>query len=81
MSKQSVNKLKGKRAVIKTVTRGKHVGEFKFTLYAENGEAIAQSYPESYTQKHSLLETLQSNFPDFPVDDTTKPDEDVATAE
>src|SRR5688572_7173005 len=60
-----------KKAVIKKVTHGKLKGQFRFLLVAENGEVVAVSHPETYTQKHSLLETLATNFPNFTVEDTT----------
>jgi hypothetical protein len=40
-----------------------------FTLIATNGEAIAQS--EAYNQKESALETLNTYFPNFMLDDRT----------
>lgn len=60
-----------KKAIITTVKRGKHQGEFKFKLVAANGETIAQSYPESYTQKHNAIKVLKKNFPDFEIQDQT----------
>lgn len=61
-----------KKAQIKQISRGKHKGEFRFLLFASNGEVIANSHPESYTQKHSCIETLTNNFPDFVIEDKTK---------
>lgn len=63
-----------KKARIILVTKGKNVGQFRFKLYGINGEPVANSHPETYTQKHSCIETLQNNFPDFVIIDTTKPD-------
>ena len=54
-----------KTATIKRITHGKLKGQFRFILKAENGEIIATS--ESYTQKHSCKETLESNFPNFKI--------------
>lgn len=62
-----------KQAVIKLITKGKHKGEFTFFLEAENGETIAQSYPESYTQKHNVIEILESSFSDFDIVDRSIP--------
>jgi len=60
-----------KKVKISKVKRGIHQGEFKFRLIAKNGEPIAQSYPESYPRKQSLIKTLNRNFPDFIIIDTT----------
>ena len=60
-----------KKAKITTVKKGPRMGQFKFQLIAANGEPIAQSYPESYTQKHNAIEVLEKNFPDFVIEDTT----------
>jgi len=46
-------------------------GQFRFTLHAINGEMIAQSWKETYTQKHSCITTLKTNFPDFKIIDET----------
>lgn len=40
-----------------------------FTLVASNGEAIAQS--EAYNQKESALDTINTYFPNFMLDDRT----------
>jgi uncharacterized protein YegP (UPF0339 family) len=58
-----------KTAIITTVKKGKHKGEFKFTLKAANGEAVAQSYPESYTALHNCIKTLKHCFPDYKIVD------------
>ena len=60
------------KAYIKKVKKGKRIGEFKFTLAAANGETIAQSYPETYTQKHNCIKTLKTHFPQFEIVDLTK---------
>lgn len=52
-------------AKITTVKKGRHKGEFKFTLYAVNGEPVAQSYPETYKTLQSCKKTLASCFPAF----------------
>lgn len=62
-----------KKAIITLVTRGKNKGQFRFTLIGINGEPVANSHPETYTQKHSCIETLESNFPDFVIIHTTVP--------
>lgn len=54
-----------KTAQIKRVTHGHMKGQYRFLLKAENGKIIATS--ETYTQKHSLLETLETNFPNFKI--------------
>lgn len=61
-----------KKAVIKQVTHGKNKGQFRFILYAANGEPIADSHPETYTQIHSAIDTITNNFPSFVIDDQTK---------
>jgi uncharacterized protein YegP (UPF0339 family) len=66
-----------KTAVIQKVTRGRQKGQFKFVLFASNGEPIADSHPETYTQKHSAMETLRANFSDFVIVDQTKEGEDI----
>jgi uncharacterized protein YegP (UPF0339 family) len=58
-----------KKAIIKKVTHGKLKGQFRFILKAENGEIVATS--ETYTQKHSCIETIESNFPNFIIEDKT----------
>jgi uncharacterized protein YegP (UPF0339 family) len=64
-----------KKALIKKVSKGKLKGQYRFVLKAENGETVAVSSPESYTQKHSALETLEANFPDFKIIDKTNENE------
>lgn len=61
-----------KKALIKKVSKGKKKGEFRFVLLAKNGEPIAQSFPETYTQKHNCISTLENHFPDFEILDLTK---------
>jgi len=53
------------KAKITTVKTGRHKGEFKFTLYADNGEPVAQSYPETYKTLQSCRKTLKNCFPAF----------------
>lgn len=60
-----------KKAIINKVTKGKHAGQYRFTLKGANGETVAVSHPETYTQKHSCIETLNSCFPDFKIEDET----------
>lgn len=60
------------RAVLKKVTKGKNKGQYRFILYSTNGEVIAQSHPETYTQKHSAKDTIRNNFPNFALVDKTK---------
>lgn len=57
------------KAVIKKVTHGKRKGQFRFVLKATNGEIIATS--ETYTQKHNVIEVLNSYFCEFEILDTT----------
>lgn len=66
-----------KTAIIKKVSHGKLKGQYRFLLVAENGEIIAQSYPETYTQKHNAIEVLTDNFPDFEISDQTKEKNEV----
>lgn len=61
-----------KKALIKRIAKGKKKGEFRFVLKAENGETVAVSGTETYTQKHSCIETLNSCFPLFHIIDLTK---------
>lgn len=58
------------KAIIKTVTRGKLKGQFRFILKAKNGEIIATS--ETYTQKHNVKDLLAKHFPNFEIVDVTK---------
>lgn len=67
-----VQNINMRKAKIKRIAKGKKKGEFRFVLYAINGEVIANSHPESYTQKHSCIATLKNNFPNFEIEDTTK---------
>ena len=55
------------KALIKTVKKGKHVGEYKFTLYGKNGEPVGQSYPETYTTIANCKKTLRNCFPAFEI--------------
>lgn len=59
------------KAVIKTVSKGRQKGQFRFQLIASNGKTIATSGTENYTQKHSCIETLTNNFPNFKIEDKT----------
>ena len=60
-----------RKAIISVVKTGKLKGQFRFKLIGTNGKTIAQSYPETYTQKHNCVSLLQSNFPMFKIVDTT----------
>lgn len=60
-----------KKAIIKQVSRGARKGEYRFVLKAANGETIATSGTESYTQKHNCLQVVLDHFPDFAIEDTT----------
>lgn len=52
------------------VTKGQYVGQFRFRLYALNGEMIATS--EQYTQKHNAVSVLKKYFSNFEIIDKTK---------
>lgn len=54
---------------IKTVSRGKEKGQFRFILIGNNGEPVAQSWPESYATKQKCVQTLKRLFPDFEIVD------------
>ena len=58
-------------AIIKTVRKGKRKGQFRFVLKAPNGEVIASSGSESYTQKHNCYEVLAKYFTKFAILDLT----------
>ena len=60
------------KAIIKTVSKGKQKGQFRFVLVAANGEIVATSGSESYTQKHNCIKTLEALFPQFEITDKTK---------
>jgi uncharacterized protein YegP (UPF0339 family) len=60
------------KAIIKIVSKGKQKGQFRFNLIADNGQTIATSGTENYTQKHSCIETLKTSFPNFEIVDKTK---------
>lgn len=60
-----------KTAIIKQVSKGKQKGQFRFVLKAENGQVVATSGSENYTQKHNLISTLESNFKEFTIIDKT----------
>src|SRR5215217_6550875 len=68
------NNMAKKTAEISTVKNN----QFRFLLKV-NGNTVARSYPETYTQKHNCIETVISLFPDFEViDKTKKPDDNPA---
>lgn len=60
-----------KKAIIKTVKSGKRKGQFRFILVAKNGEPIANSGNESYTQKHNCISVLKNHFPEFTIIDNS----------
>lgn len=48
--------------------------EYRFKLFSANGEEIAISSrddKQTYTQKHSAIDTLKNNFPDYTIVDET----------
>lgn len=55
------------KALITTVKKGKHKGEYKFQLIAKNGEPVAQSWPESYTSLQMCKKTLKNCFPEYVI--------------
>ncbi len=60
--------------VLKTQSK-RWKARYYFKLFASNGEQIAVSSRDdklTYTEKHSVIETLESNFPDFEIIDKTK---------
>ena len=59
------------KALIKKVTKGRFKGQFRFVLKASNGEVIATSATEFYTQKHNVREVLEKYFPNFEIIDLT----------
>jgi uncharacterized protein YegP (UPF0339 family) len=61
-----------KRAIIDKVKSGREKGQYKFVLRALNGEVIARSHPEAYTQLHSAVDTLKEHFKDFVIYEKTK---------
>lgn len=44
--------------------------EFYFTLHAKNGKLISTG--ETYTRKSNAKKSIENNFPDFKIIDTTK---------
>ena len=60
------------KAVIKKVRSGKQKGQFRFELIGTNGETIATSGSENYTQKHNAIDVLSKYFPTFTIEDKTK---------
>lgn len=54
-------------AIVKKVSKGKLKGQFRFVLKAKNGEIIATSGTESYTQKHNCISVLKEHFPNFKI--------------
>lgn len=69
------------KALIKKVSKGKQKGQFRFVLIGKNGQVIATSGTENYTQKHSCIETLEANFPQFKIVDTTVKQKSVTVKE
>lgn len=60
------------KAIITKVSHGRKKGEFRFKLVGKNGEVIATSGSETYTQKHNVTEVLGDYFSNFTVVDKTK---------
>ena len=60
------------KAIITKVSHGRKKGEFRFKLVGKNGEVIATSGSETYTQKHNVTEVLADYFSNFTVEDKTK---------
>lgn len=59
-----------KKVIIKKVSHGKLKGQYRFILVASNGEPIATS--ETYTQKHNIIDLLNTHFSEFEIVDKTK---------
>lgn len=59
------------KVIITRVTHGKRKGEFRFKLVGKNGEVVATSGTETYTQKHNVIEVLEVYFFNFPIVDKT----------
>lgn len=57
-------------ALIKRVTHGKHKGEYRFVLVADNNEIVATS--ELYESKQACLKTVENLFPGFEIKDKSK---------
>ena len=53
------------KAIIIRVTKGKNKGQFRFKLVGFNGEAIAQSHPETYKNLVDCEATLDKYFSSF----------------
>ena len=62
------------KAIIKTVSKGKQQGRFRFVLKAKNGEVIATSGTQSYASKQGCKQTLKDCFPQFEIIDLKKDD-------
>jgi uncharacterized protein YegP (UPF0339 family) len=60
------------KAIIKKITKGKLMGQFRFILVANNEEPIAQSWTESYTTKQMAIKTIKKYFSNFKIIDLTK---------
>ena len=61
-------------ATIKQVKKGKQKGQFRFVLKGSNGKVVGTSGTENYTQKHSCIETLNEDFEQYKIIDSTKPE-------
>lgn len=57
------------KAFIKTVSRGKQQGRFRFVLKTSNNEVIATSGTQSYASKQMCKQTLIDCFPQFEIVD------------
>ncbi len=56
-----------KKAIINKVRSGKSKGQFRFTLWAANGQVIATCGTERYQNLQDCIDTVEHNFPDFEV--------------
>jgi hypothetical protein len=63
-----------KKAIISTVTRGKYVGQFTFSLCIQNGSnrtTIAEGIKSEET-KDEVINTLSCCFPEYEIEDESK---------
>lgn len=63
-----------RKAIIKLVVKGNRAGDYRFVLIGDNGESVAHSGTETYTQKHNAISCIKEYFPSFEIVDKTGED-------
>lgn len=56
-----------RKAVITKVKKGREKGQFRFTLFGDNGESVGNSGKENYHNLNDIVATLTKYFPSFTI--------------